>query len=70
MKTRPFGVNTLFLTAYGEPTNHEYFRIQDRGKFVKCEVISLPSITKIKMAAHCLKWHRFGRFLGTCSRKL
>ena len=56
MKTHPFDVITLFMTAYGDTMNHaEYFRIQDRGKFVKCDIISLASITKIKMAAHCLK---------------
>ena len=27
--------------------NAEYFRIQDRGKFVKCDVISLASILKM-----------------------
>ena len=52
MKTRPFGVITWFVTAYGESMNHaEYFLIQDRGKFVKCNVIRLASLTKIKMAA-------------------
>ena len=40
MKTRPFGVITWFITAYGDAVNHsEYFRIQDRGKFVKCDGI-------------------------------
>ena len=58
MKTHPFGVITRFMTAYGNAMNHaEYFRT--RGKFVKCDVISLASITKIKMAAHCLKMASF-----------
>ena len=56
MKYHPFGVITLFMTAYGDTMNHaEHFRIQDRGKFVNCDIISLASITKIKMAAHCLR---------------
>ena len=61
MKTHPFGVITRFMTAYGDAMNHsEHFRIQDRGKSVKCDVISLASITKIKMmAAHCLKMASF-----------
>ena len=56
MKTHTFGVITRFMTAYGNAMNHsEYFYRQDRGKFVKCDIISLASITKIKMVAHCLK---------------
>ena len=55
MKSHPFGVITLFMTVYGDAMNHaKHFRIQYRGKFVKCD-ISLASITKIKMAAHCLR---------------
>ena len=44
------------LSSHSYP---EYFRIQDLGKFVKCDVISLASITKIKMAAHCPKMASF-----------
>ena len=56
MKSHPFGDMTQFMTAYGNTMNYaEYFRMQG----VKCDVISLASITKIKVAAHSLKMVSF-----------
>ena len=61
MKSHPFGDMTQFMTACSNTMNYaEYFRMQDRGTyFVKCDVISLASITKIKVAAHSLKMVSF-----------
>ena len=65
----------VLLLSLWRPTATQWtmlstFVHKDRGKFVKCDVISLASITKIKMAPTVSKWRRFGRFLGARSRKL
>ena len=60
----------LWRPTGGDAINHpEYFCIQDRGKFVKCDVISLTSITKIKIEAHCLKMASFWPLLRSSFSK-